>query len=385
MNLVYLLMLSLINSCIELEISAPSFPDIMDYFRVSESEVGLTITYNLVGFSLASLAYGPLSETYGRRKIMIIGNAILSFGAAACAFATSIEFLLFARFIQGIGAATSAVVFSAIIADVYTKDKAAKLYGMMNTFFSGVMALSPVLGGFINNAIGWRGNYGFVALICISSWILLYFFLPETKLVKEDLKIRKILADYKKLLSSCTFIGAASMPSLSYGCYMAFVAIAPFIYMQVFDLDILVYTFHQAIIVFSFSLVSYFSHDITKLLGIKKTIYLSLLCYILGSFLMIMAWSPYSLTIFNCIFCIGAAILYPIVFAESVEIFPEIKGTASSMIMGLRYFICSSITWAASYFYDDTVASLSIVIFITTCLIVLIVLYLLRKIEFDSV
>lgn len=385
MNLVYLLMLSLINSCIELEISAPSFPDIMDYFRVSESEVGLTITYNLIGFSLASLVYGPLSETYGRRRIMIIGNGILSLGAAACAFATSIEVLLFARFIQGIGAATSAVVFSAIISDVYTKDKAAKLYGMMNTFFSGIMALSPIIGGFINNAIGWRGNYGFVALICISSWILLYFLLPETKLSRENLKIKKIFADYKQLLSSCVFIGAASMPSLSYGCYMAFVAIAPFIYMQVFDLDILMYTLHQAIIVFTFSLVSYFAHNITNLLGIKKTIYLSLFCYTLGSFLMIVAWSPYSLTIFNCIFCIGAAILYPIVFAESIEIFPEIKGTASSMIMGLRYLLCSCITWAASYFYNDTVASLSMVIFITTCLITLIVLYLLQKIEFDSV
>ncbi len=166
---------------------------------------------------------------------------------------------------------------------------------------------------------------------------------------------------------------------------MTFVAIAPFIYMQVFDLDILMYTLHQAIIVFTFSLVSYFSHNITNLLGIKKTIYLSLFCYTLGSFLMIVAWSPYSLTIFNCIFCVGAAILYPIVFAESIEIFPEIKGTASSMIMGLRYLLCSSITWAASYFYNDTVASLSMVIFITTCLITLIVLYLLQKIEFDSV
>ena len=383
MNLMYLLMISLINSCIELEISAPSFPDIMNHFAVSEAEVGLSITYNLLGFCLASLVYGPLSECYGRRRIMIIGNAILSLGALACALSTSIEWLLVARFIQGMGAATSAVVVAAIISDVYTKEKAAKLYGTMNTVFSSIMALSPVIGGFINNEIGWRGNYGFVASICIISWILLYFYLPETKAVKEKLHIKKIFKDYKKLLSSPVFLGAAAMPSLSYGCYMAFVAIAPFIYMQVFKLDILLYTFHQAVIVFVFSLASFFADRITAVLGIRKSINMSLIFYMAGSILMIVAWSPYSLTFFNCVFSVGAAILYPIVFAHSVEIFPDIKGTASSAIMGARYLLCSAITGAASYFYNGTVISLSLVIFITTAMIVGITIYLLKKIDFS--
>ncbi|MEY3196900.1 MAG: hypothetical protein RLZZ59_268, partial [Pseudomonadota bacterium] len=147
----FLLIFALLNSCIELEISAPSFPDVVTYFAVSERMVGLTITYNLVGFCLASLVHGPLSEYYGRRPVMVVGNFVLAVGAVGCALAPSLEFLLLSRFIQGIGAATSAVVVSAIIADVYYGDKAAKLYGFMNAFFTAVMAISPILGGIITH------------------------------------------------------------------------------------------------------------------------------------------------------------------------------------------------------------------------------------------
>ena len=98
---------------------------------------------------------------------------------------------------------------------------------------------------------------------------------------------------------------------------------------------------------------------------------------------MLFAWSPYSLTVFDCIFSIGAAILYPLIFAKSVEIFPEIKGTASSAIMSARYLICSAVTGAASYFYDGIVIGLTSVIFVTTCIILWITFYLLKRLDFN--
>lgn len=241
-SLPFILMFALINSCIELEISAPSFPDILVALKTSESMVGLTITYNLIGFCVASLIYGPLSDCFGRRKIMLIGNGILVIGVVACVIAMSIKWLLFARIIQGIGAATSAVVVSAIIADVYKTEQATKLYGLMNAVFSIMMAVAPIIGGMINYQIGWRGNYGVVAIICAISWFLIYLLLPETKTGTEKVKINGLINSYKKLFSSVSFLSAAAAPSLLYGGYMAFVAIAPFIYMNRFNLDMASYT-----------------------------------------------------------------------------------------------------------------------------------------------
>lgn len=364
----HLLILALINSCIELEISAPSFPDIVDALNTTESRVGLTITLNLIGFSLAALFYGPLSEVYGRRKIMLIGNGILTIGAIGCVIAPTIEWLLAARFVQGIGAATSAVVVSAIIADVYRTDRAARLYGVMNAIFTSLMAAAPILGGLINETIGWRGNYGVVAAICIVSWGALYWFLPESKPTKEDWHIGRIVADYKKLLSSPLFLSWAAIPSILYGCYLAFVAIAPFIYMEKFGMSMFAYTLNQGAVIAAFALASVVSGKTTAKLGVGSTLATAFALSLAGSGLMLGAQGSLMLTSSMSLFSVGFALIYPIIFARSVEIFPEIKGTASSAIMGMRYLICSAITAIASFLYSGHSLTLAAVIFASTLL-----------------
>lgn len=381
----FLAILSTINSAIELEISAPSFPEIMQYFSVSESEVGMTITYNLTGFCIASLIYGPLSERFGRRPIMIIGNLILMVGALGCVIAQSIDFLLIARIVQGIGAATAAVVINAIISDLYSARKAAKLYGAMNAIFTSIMALSPILGGLLTYYIGWRGNYGFVALICVISWICLYCLLPETlnpESRKKSINIKSILKDYIILLKSPIFITTASLPSLLYCGYMSFVALAPFIYMDAFGTSLMVYTLHQATIVFSFAMTSIFVGKIISEFGEVTIIKHAILLYCVGAICMIMTKEPYLLTFSASICSIGAALIYPIIFARSIAIFPEIKGTASSAIMSLRYLMCSAGTGLVIHLYEGDPTVLGLFTFGIAIITIILSLYIIKNLEF---
>lgn len=380
MNLLpFLLIFALINSCIELEISAPSFPSIMSYFGVAENIVGLTITTNLIGFCIAASIYGPLSDVFGRRRIMLIGNGILTLGAIGCVVTPSIFFLLFTRFIQGLGAATSAVVVSAIIADRYKTKEASKLYGLMNAVFTILMALAPVMGGFINNAIGWRGNYGVIALISGASWFLLMAFLPETIKEKHPLKFKKISANYKTLLASQTFLCAAIVPSMLYGCYMAFIAISPFIYIEILQLSMIAYTLNTAIVVFSFAIISSIAGKITDFMGTPKTLLMALGLQVMGPLLLCFATDIFSLTFSMSLFSIGFALIYPIVFSRSMEIFPNIKGTASSAIMSLRYMICAGLTAIISFVYNGTIASLAGVLLISAVLTLALSLFLLKE------
>lgn len=362
----FLLIIALINSCIELEISAPGFPAIVDALNTTESKVGFTITVNLIGFSLAALFYGPLSEVYGRRRIMLIGNGILTLGAIGCVIAPTIGWLIFFRFIQGIGAATSAVVVSAIIADIYPTDRAARLYGIMNAVFTSLMAIAPLIGGIINEVIGWRGNYGVVAAICVISWVVLFFFLEESKPEKDSWHPGKIASDYKKLMTSSLFLSGASIPSILYGCYLAFVAIAPFIYMDRFAMSMFSYTLSQGAVIAAFALSSAVSGKITNRFGVKTTLTAAFALALSGSVAMLTANRSMMLTVSMSLFSIGFALIYPIIFARSMEVFPEVKGTASSAIMGLRYLICSAITGAASFFFNGQTFMLAAVIFGST-------------------
>lgn len=205
-NLPFLLVVSLLACCIEVDISVPSFPDISDYFNISDGLTQMTIAINFLGFCISSAIYGPLSDAFGRRKIMLYGNAIMMIGAVGCTIASTIEFLLFSRLIQGIGASASAVVAFAMITDAYSSNKSAKLIDTMNSFITVFMSLAPIAGSFINEAIGWRGNYSIIAIISIISWVMLYLWLPETKQKFETFATKKIANDFKTLMHDRAFI-----------------------------------------------------------------------------------------------------------------------------------------------------------------------------------
>lgn len=367
MLLPFLLILSLIAKFIEIDISVPSFPDMVRYFNVSEGTIQLTIAYNFLGFCIGGLFFGPLSECYGRRRIMIIGNTLLLIGAVGCVFAPSVFSLLISRFIQGIGASTSVVVF-AIVADSYQGDKAIKFIGIMNSVLTVVMAIAPVLGSFINEIVGWRGNYATVAILCLISWVLLLFLLPETKKDRDIFSLKKMMKDYRKLLSSSKFMVLSLQQSLFSAAYMSFITCGPFLYMETFGLSSTIYALHQGAIVGSFSLISLFSIKILKKFGAVWCVISGTSVGAIGSLLfvilsVIMPHSFYLVTLSMIIFSIGCAICQPVVFNASINVFPEIKGTASSALSFIRAFVMAIFIGLTSYVYDGQATSVAILVF----------------------
>lgn len=353
-----LLLLSLISTCLEVDISVPGFPQIARFFNVSEGTIQLTIAYNFFGFCFGALLYGPLSESFGRRTMMLLGNTILLAGALGCVFAYSINFLLLSRLIQGIGASTSVVLVFAMIADAYEGSAAMKLIGLMNASLASLMAIAPIFGGFINQAIGWRGNYGFVALMCAVTWILLFFFLPETKRSLEKFHIKHIVRDYARLVSHGEFISSALVPSLLFAAYMSYIAASSFLYMGTFQLSVIQFVIYQAIIVAAFAIPSMLAAKIITRVGPLNTVKIGIsFCCVSASTLLILgslnSLTPYTNTAFMCLFSLGFAMLYPVVFSHSLSIFPTLHGTASSIIMAIRALLVSGFTALTGFLYNS--------------------------------
>ncbi len=382
MLLPFLLILSLIAKFIEIDISVPSFPDMVRYFNVSEGTIQLTIAYNFLGFCIGGLFFGPLSECYGRRRIMIIGNTLLLIGAVGCIFAPSIFWLLISRFVQGIGVSTSVVVF-AIVADSYKGDEAVKFIGIMNSVLTVVMAIAPVLGSFINEIVGWRGNYATVAILCLISWVLLLLALPETKKDRDIFSLKKMMKDYRKLLSSPRFVTLSLMSSLFSAAYMSFITCGPFLYMKTFGLSSTIYALHQGAIVGCFSLISLFAGKILQKLGAIKCVISGTSVVAIGSLLLvifsiIVPHSFYLVTLSMIIFSIGCAIFQPVIFNASINVFPEIKGTASSAVSFIRAFIMAIFIGLTSYVYNGQAISVAVLVLSAIVLELVFTVYLLR-------
>ncbi|WP_133131443.1 multidrug effflux MFS transporter [Legionella yabuuchiae] len=360
-----LFLLSLISTCAEVDISVPGFVQIADFFNVSERLIQATITYNFIGYFIGAFLYGPLSDAFGRRKVMLFGNAILSLGAIGCFIAPTVSFLLAARFIQGIGAATSVVLVFTMIADLYQGEKAMKLIGLMNAALAIIMAVAPLAGGLINHAIGWRGNYGSVALFSVLVWMLMCVYLPESKKERESLKLNSVVNHYKTLFLSYRFMNASLIPSLLFAAYMSYIAASAFLYQAHYGLSTIQFVIHQAIIVSSFSIVSLYANRVIAMFGPRNTVRNGILLCCLSLFTLIVLsiesiTSPYLMTLFMSLFSIGFAALYPIVFSSSLSIFPALHGPASSAIMGTRALLVSLSTAFTSFLYDGNTLSLAL-------------------------
>jgi DHA1 family bicyclomycin/chloramphenicol resistance-like MFS transporter len=370
-----LLILSLVVCCIETDMSAPSFPDMSRYFNVSEGMIQYTIAINFLGFCVASLFYGALSDSYGRRPIMVIGNAFMMIGALGCVWSPSIEVLLISRFIQGVGASTSAVVVFAMIADRYKGAEAIKRIGIMNSALTIFMSVAPIAGSFINQAIGWRGNYGVVAALSLLSWLLLVFFLPETREERSNFSMKQLAKDYKHVLSSPTFIYASSVPSLLCAAYMAFIACAAFLYTKTFGLSLNGYALHQGLIISGFSVMSIFAGNLMERIGKRRSVAIGMGLFAAGMLCILslgLAGSHAATLVTAAMMLVsfGDAIVYAIIFTLSLEIFPEHKGVASSAIMSVRaLLVCAFVGLMGSVYNDELMsyAWVCLIIFVPTC------------------
>lgn len=381
MSLPFLLILSLIANFIAIDIFIPSFPSIANYFNISDGIVQLTIAYDSLGFCIGGLIFGPLSECYGRRKIMVLGNALLFISAICCTFASSIYQLLIFCFIQGIGASVSVVVF-AIISDSYQGSKAVKFIGIMNSVTTVILATAPIIGNFVDQTIGWRGNYMGIAILCFISLILLLVMLPETKKHLEVLNLKKIIKSYYKLLSSLKFTSFSLIASLATAGHMSFVTCGPFLYTETFGVSNTFYALNQGIIVASFSIVSLFSSKVLQKLGVAQCIIFGMIIRFISCLLLISASialpnSPYLVTISMVIFSIGCGICQALIFNLAINIFPKVSGFASSLVAFIKSLVIAIFIWLTSNLYNGKTISVSLIILFAITLEFIFTIYLL--------
>ncbi len=378
-----LLILAVMSTSIEIDMSVPSFPDMARTFGVTEGLIQRTITFNFLGFCLGALIYGPLSECYGRRKLMLAGNCVMLLGALGCVYAQDIHQLLLARFVQGIGASTSVVLVFAIIADAYEGHEIFKMIGLVNAMMSTFMALAPSAGGYVNMMLGWRGNYGVVAVITAVALVLMFLLLPETKQKLEPLDVKKIARDYGRLMTHGGFLSASTVPSLLFAAYMVFIAASGFLYLQSFGLPIRYFVPHMSFIVLSFAVPSMFAGKLIPRLGgpdnaVKVGMGIATLSILA---LMFVKEGPYTLTALISLFCVGFAICNPVIFGRSMEVFPEMRGTASSVNMSVRSLLVSLLTATASTFFNGKVFTVAAIMMAGVVVASVLALKPVRRVE----
>ncbi|HKQ30908.1 MAG TPA: multidrug effflux MFS transporter [Burkholderiales bacterium] len=163
----------------------PSLPHIAREFGASEFYLQQTLSLYLIGFAAMTLVYGPLSDAFGRRRVVLVSLAGYILTSIACALAPTAHALVLARIGQGVAASGGLVVGRAVVRDSFTGAPAQRVMSQVMLIFSIAPAVAPIIGGWLHDVFGWRAVFWFMAALGVLVWLWAALRLPETLTADE--------------------------------------------------------------------------------------------------------------------------------------------------------------------------------------------------------
>jgi DHA1 family bicyclomycin/chloramphenicol resistance-like MFS transporter len=158
----------------------PAFADIQRDFHASTADLQLTLTGYLLAFACMSLVHGPLSDAFGRRRVILFALLAFALAALGCALSSSVGWLTAFRVVQGMSAGVGTVVGRAVIRDCFEGSAATRLLALVSMIFSLSPALAPIFGGWVVTLFTWRAIFLALFAYAVAMLMLCVRSLPET-------------------------------------------------------------------------------------------------------------------------------------------------------------------------------------------------------------
>lgn len=227
----------------------PAMPGVVADLRTSPALVQGTITVFMLSQAVGNLVIGPLSDRYGRWRPLLVANAVFVLAGVGAALAQDIWFLLAMRTVQGVGAAANPVISRAVIADLESGPRAARLFGILMVLFSIAPIVAPILGGPLSEWGGWRAPMWAIVVIGVLCLVLLPA-VPESlpREMRQARSLRELLRVYAGLLRNDLFRNSAFLVMAGFGVIMSWLTVSSFVLQEHFGFSPTEYAFGFAVV-----------------------------------------------------------------------------------------------------------------------------------------
>lgn len=188
-----------------------------------------TLSIYLFAFAFMSLFHGALSDSFGRRPIVLWGLVVFTLGSLGCALAQNVGQLVLFRALQGLSAGAGIVVSRAVIRDMFAPSQAQQVMSQVTIFFGIAPAIAPMVGGWLSEHWGWHSVFWFLTAVGVFLWLANWTLLPETLPVaqRQPLQVKPLLRGYVQLLSSPRFLLLALASGVPFNGMFLYVLSAP--------------------------------------------------------------------------------------------------------------------------------------------------------------
>ena len=218
------------TSAFSLQFFVPAMPDLVTIFETTPAMVQLTLTLFMLTYGIFQAVYGPLSDRFGRKPVLLVAIVIYVAGSFLGAAASSIELVIAARVLQAVGAAAGFVLVPAIARDVYGHGGAPRAMSYISMTNGFISAAGPLIGGLIHQYAGWRWGLLATGTLGASMLVMTALYLKESGVVvRQRVALAPILRGYVTLAKTRGFMGYVLAVSSVNGVFYAFLAGAAFV------------------------------------------------------------------------------------------------------------------------------------------------------------
>ena len=356
------------------DIFVPAIPIIADGLDSTTSQVSVSISAIFLGSAIGTLFLGPFADRFGRKVIILWVLGIYTIAAIAGALAPNVEILTTSRFFQGLAVAGGKVLSATVARDLFEKETLGKAMSII-MFMAAISAIiAPLLGGYAANYLPWQSTLFFMAIFSALVFILFLLFFKERPIIKRKdvLQISLIYKDMRTIASSWSFLVNSLTGGLMLAGLIVFLSSSASIIISSYNVPANIYGFLFASVSLSFLFGTLVGGRLVTKIGLERMIKWGVFFgFVGGSLMLFLALLElkvsYAVIVPMWIFMFGYAFVGPNVIAGALQPFPNVSGTASSLINFIQGIIGVIVSFIISFFRHDDALVLATTLFFLGC------------------
>ncbi|MFZ8885698.1 MAG: multidrug effflux MFS transporter [Steroidobacteraceae bacterium] len=321
---------------VTMNLYVPALPAIQTHFGATLAEINATLSLALAAFALGVLAFGPLSDRIGRRPVMIAGQLVFALGNLLCLLSPSLEVLLAGRVVQALGSSAGVVVARAVLADVYGRERMARMLAYMTMIMVIGPTTAPLVGGVLTETFGWHSLFAALLGVSLLTLALTWRLLPETRNQADSEAGTSLLDSAGALLRQRKFVDFAAQASCIYALFLGFISVAPYVLANM-GYPASTYGAWYLAVAGGYFLGNWLTTRYAVKLGLERLIRIGVSIQLVsaaaGAGLVLAGWwTPAALFLPMGVLGFGQGLILPNITASAVALAPRTPGVASSLL-----------------------------------------------------
>ncbi len=356
-------------TALAIDMSLPALPAFGADFAAAPDTVQLTLSLFVTGYAVGQVFYGPLSDRFGRKPVLIAGLVIYVGAAVACVLSRSIGLLIAARLVQGFGGCVGPVLARAVVRDHFGGPLAAQMFSSLTAVFALAPLVAPTVGGWLLVQFSWRAIFVVLALFAGSLLPVIVFGFAESLKTPdpEALRLGRLARNYRTFLASRVCLGYALLNGLCWSGIFAFLSGSPFVFITIYGVAPAHYGYYFALSAVALVIGALSNKWLLRRYPHERVLALGLAVTVAGGVAVMAAcltrWGAAAGVMAGFMLYIwGQAVVAPNAMAAALEPVPHMAGTGAAILGVIQMASGALAGYAVNAFYDGTPVPMGAVI-----------------------